>query len=712
MRPRRSFPGVIILLTLAASFSLALFTSHPARADVEDAAIFYEELKSLGNWYEDPDYGPAWYPTQDPNQPDKVYDATFRPYLDGRWNLTEQGFVFETTEPWGWAAYHYGNWALDKEGRWVWVPGRTWYPNTVNFKTSEEYVGWAPLPPPKVKKALAVSGAEEPGEAPVAPAPVAALPPPPPPAPAPMAPMPPPPVAPVGGYVPEPLPPMEPVGGYFPEPVYPTPTPVAGYPAPPPVPLIPAWTFVRAPMLLPGFGQPYAADFSYAQSDGALAPPEFLPVAYAQSEPVMNFASPDPYLPLDLLGVTAGAIGAASVGAYNWGPPPAYISSVTNISQTQINQTINDNSKNITKIKNVTPPDKVLKDNKGVKKVTPPNLVDGKPLPPNKPIKGDPATIKNAQANLGKPDGTKKVPNGKLPPGSLNKPPKGPAVPPDKAPGLGKPPVASKAEQKMTPQMQQQVKNLPAKTPTTPGGKPGVQSTPGAKPGHGGTPGATGTPTPPGVTPTTGKPSVTPGKTPTGPPGVKPSGAPGEKPWTPPTTGKPGTAPQPTTPGAKPGLVTPGAKPGAPPGAAPPAGKPPVTPGQPPAGPPSGFKPPITGPGFVSPGTQPSGAKPGAPSGQKPWAPPTTGKPGTPAQTTTPGAKPGLATPGTKPTTPAHPAAVEKPETGHSGAVNHQTGGDRSSGRLSRRRRHLRCISRRRRPRLPTQTHADAVHCS
>ena len=142
MKLRRFLPGVIVCVILTASFTLALLPVPAVLADVEDASMFYEELTKFGAWYEDPDYGPAWYPTQDGS---KAIEANFRPYVDGRWNPTEQGFVFETEEPWGWATYHYGNWALNKEGRWVWVPGRTWYPNTVSFKTSDEYVGWAPV---------------------------------------------------------------------------------------------------------------------------------------------------------------------------------------------------------------------------------------------------------------------------------------------------------------------------------------------------------------------------------------------------------------------------------------------------------------------------------------------------------------------------------------------------------------------------------------
>jgi len=112
MKPRRNFPRVIVFLSLAVSLTLALLTIQPARADMEDASIFYEELKGSGNWYEDPDYGPAWYPTVDSTKdPVQNYDESFRPYLNGRWNVTEQGFMFETEEPWGWSTYQYGNWA-------------------------------------------------------------------------------------------------------------------------------------------------------------------------------------------------------------------------------------------------------------------------------------------------------------------------------------------------------------------------------------------------------------------------------------------------------------------------------------------------------------------------------------------------------------------------------------------------------------------------
>ena len=61
---------------------------------------------------------------------------------------SRSGWVFETAEPWGWATYHYGNWMPTTEYGWVWSPGSTWYPSTAAWRTSDDYVGWAPIPPP------------------------------------------------------------------------------------------------------------------------------------------------------------------------------------------------------------------------------------------------------------------------------------------------------------------------------------------------------------------------------------------------------------------------------------------------------------------------------------------------------------------------------------------------------------------------------------
>jgi len=52
-----------------------------------------------------------------------------------------------STEPSGWAVYHYGRWGYDDQYGWVWAPGDKWGPAWVVFRYSERHVGWAPLPP-------------------------------------------------------------------------------------------------------------------------------------------------------------------------------------------------------------------------------------------------------------------------------------------------------------------------------------------------------------------------------------------------------------------------------------------------------------------------------------------------------------------------------------------------------------------------------------
>ena len=100
---------------------------------------FYDSLSSQGNWIQTDDYGYVWQPN--------VQDPNWAPYTDGNWVYTEDGWTWNSNEPFGWATYHYGRWVnLDGTG-WVWVPGYTWAPAWVSWRYGDGYVGWAPLPP-------------------------------------------------------------------------------------------------------------------------------------------------------------------------------------------------------------------------------------------------------------------------------------------------------------------------------------------------------------------------------------------------------------------------------------------------------------------------------------------------------------------------------------------------------------------------------------
>lgn len=102
--------------------------------------MFYRKLEPHGDWRETSDYGFVW-------QPREAEARNWRPYTDGRWVYTDAGWTWVSEEPFGWATYHYGRWVRLRRVGWVWVPGDEWAPAWVSWRTSKDYVGWAPLPP-------------------------------------------------------------------------------------------------------------------------------------------------------------------------------------------------------------------------------------------------------------------------------------------------------------------------------------------------------------------------------------------------------------------------------------------------------------------------------------------------------------------------------------------------------------------------------------
>jgi hypothetical protein len=102
--------------------------------------FFYEALDPHGDWVEVDRYGYAF-------RPRASLDSRWRPYTDGGWVYTDYGWTWRSNEPFGWATYHYGRWARLPRVGWVWIPGSEWGPAWVSWRRSDDYVGWAPLPP-------------------------------------------------------------------------------------------------------------------------------------------------------------------------------------------------------------------------------------------------------------------------------------------------------------------------------------------------------------------------------------------------------------------------------------------------------------------------------------------------------------------------------------------------------------------------------------
>ena len=101
--------------------------------------FFYDNLAPYGSWQDVGDYGYCWQPYD--------VDSDWQPYSNGRWVYTDVGWTWDSSEPFGWAVYHYGRWANLNGIGWIWTPGTEWGPGWVSWRHSPRYVGWAPLPP-------------------------------------------------------------------------------------------------------------------------------------------------------------------------------------------------------------------------------------------------------------------------------------------------------------------------------------------------------------------------------------------------------------------------------------------------------------------------------------------------------------------------------------------------------------------------------------
>jgi hypothetical protein len=100
---------------------------------------FEENLAPHGEWVSVSSYGRVWRP--------RHVRTGWRPYYDGSWQWTDEGWLWVSAEPWGWATYHYGRWAYDSFYGWVWVPGYQWAPAWVSWRIGADFIGWAPLGP-------------------------------------------------------------------------------------------------------------------------------------------------------------------------------------------------------------------------------------------------------------------------------------------------------------------------------------------------------------------------------------------------------------------------------------------------------------------------------------------------------------------------------------------------------------------------------------
>ncbi len=100
---------------------------------------FYTSLSPYGSWIEFGDGVYGWKPFHMRN--------IWAPYSDGQWIWTDDGWYWDSYEPFGYIVYHYGRWYYDDFYGWVWIPDYQWAPAWVDWRYDNDYIGWAPLPP-------------------------------------------------------------------------------------------------------------------------------------------------------------------------------------------------------------------------------------------------------------------------------------------------------------------------------------------------------------------------------------------------------------------------------------------------------------------------------------------------------------------------------------------------------------------------------------
>jgi hypothetical protein len=104
-----------------------------------DMDYMYNYLAPHGNWINLEPYGYVWTP--------RHMGYRWRPYSQGHWVMTDYGWMWMANEEWGSIPFHYGRWGYDDDFGWFWVPGTVWGPAWVSWRWSNQYAGWAPLPP-------------------------------------------------------------------------------------------------------------------------------------------------------------------------------------------------------------------------------------------------------------------------------------------------------------------------------------------------------------------------------------------------------------------------------------------------------------------------------------------------------------------------------------------------------------------------------------
>lgn len=130
--------GIIVLGFLALIAILSPGITYAASHSRGVSEQSFRMLDKHGEWTETAKFGRVWRPHVVNN---------WRPFLYGEWQFVDDGWYWDSYEPFGWLVYHYGNWYYIDGTGWVWIPGYDYSPAQVSWYDFDDYIAWAPLPP-------------------------------------------------------------------------------------------------------------------------------------------------------------------------------------------------------------------------------------------------------------------------------------------------------------------------------------------------------------------------------------------------------------------------------------------------------------------------------------------------------------------------------------------------------------------------------------
>lgn len=127
------------LIVISAMIIWGLIGTSESFAHFGVSGYFYNNLTPYGTWIEINNGVVVWRPS--------IVRLDWSPYQEGRWIWTNDGWYWNSYEPFGYITYHYGRWYFDDYYGWLWYPDYDWAPAWVEWRYDDDYIGWAPLSP-------------------------------------------------------------------------------------------------------------------------------------------------------------------------------------------------------------------------------------------------------------------------------------------------------------------------------------------------------------------------------------------------------------------------------------------------------------------------------------------------------------------------------------------------------------------------------------